>query len=219
MKSILCFGDSNTWGYDPAGPGLPCPARFEFGKRWPNVMNAALGGGYYIIEEALNGRTTVFKDEVLPYRSGIDALPIACLSHMPLDFVIIMLGVNDTKHRIGKLAKDIAAGMGLLIDVVRSSNCGRDGGVPEIIVVAPLISGPVYSEAQRVSYGSGREQSIVLPKAIEEVSKTKGVHFFDSNSVAAVSQIDGVHMDEKGHAALGKALAQVIMRFHSGIIL
>ena len=54
MRTILCYGDSNTWGSDPE-----TGERFEEEVRWPGVLRRALGNGYHVIEEGLPGRTTV----------------------------------------------------------------------------------------------------------------------------------------------------------------
>ncbi len=59
MRRILCFGDSNTWGYDPATED-----RFDDQTRWTGVLQAALGTDFTVIEEGLNGRTTVWNDPI-----------------------------------------------------------------------------------------------------------------------------------------------------------
>ena len=59
MYEVLCFGDSNTWGYDPVSK-----QRFPNGVRWTGVLQAELGPGFRVIEEGLNGRTTVWEDPV-----------------------------------------------------------------------------------------------------------------------------------------------------------
>lgn len=41
---ILCFGDSLTWGSDPAISGHRLPGR------WPRVLQATFGPGYEVIE-------------------------------------------------------------------------------------------------------------------------------------------------------------------------
>lgn len=65
MKTILCYGDSNTWGYDPVTGG-----RLERDRRWPGVLRTQLGEGYLVIEEGLNGRTTVWDDPIEGYKNG-----------------------------------------------------------------------------------------------------------------------------------------------------
>ncbi len=73
MKRILCYGDSNTWGYDPLTTD-----RFDANTRWTRVLGKSLGGAYEVIEEGLNGRTTVWDDPIEGFKSGKDYL-IPCL--------------------------------------------------------------------------------------------------------------------------------------------
>ena len=65
--NILCFGDSNTWGYKPDKTG-----RFDEKTRWTGLLQQKLGPEYHIIEEGLCGRMTVFQDELRESRRGLD---------------------------------------------------------------------------------------------------------------------------------------------------
>ncbi|MEP0511047.1 MAG: GDSL-type esterase/lipase family protein, partial [Aurantimonas coralicida] len=81
MKTVLCYGDSLTWGYNPE-TGL----RHDYDSRWPNVLARALGEDVVVITDALNGRTTVFDDQmVMAERNGVKTLPTALGAHQPLD--------------------------------------------------------------------------------------------------------------------------------------
>ena len=95
MKSILCFGDSLTFGADPAVMGK----RHAFADRWPSALEAGLGADKVrVIAEGLGGRTTVFDDwNAAADRNGSRILPTLLESHSPLDAIIIMLGTNDIK--------------------------------------------------------------------------------------------------------------------------
>ena len=98
MKRILCYGDSNTWGYDPA-----TQERFDRATRWTGVLRTTLGDGYEILEEGLNGRTTVWDDPIEGYKNGHTYL-VPCLeTHRPVDLVVLMLGTNDLKKRFRRL--------------------------------------------------------------------------------------------------------------------
>jgi lysophospholipase L1-like esterase len=57
MKTVLCYGDSNTWGYNPSTED-----RYPLAERWVSVLALALGPEYLVIPEGLNGRTTVWPD-------------------------------------------------------------------------------------------------------------------------------------------------------------
>ena len=104
--NILCFGDSNTWGYKPDKSG-----RYDENIRWTGLLQKKLGSGYHIIEEGLCGRTTVFHDELREGRRGLDMIGVTVEMHDPLDLVIIMLGTNDCKSRYGASASVIAKGL------------------------------------------------------------------------------------------------------------
>ena len=120
MKSILCYGDLNTWGYIP-GTG----ERYPHDVRWTGVLKQTLGVGYHVIEEGLNGRTTVWDDPLMDGRNGKEYLTPCLASHAPLDSVIILLGTNDLKGRFSASVFDVASGIGLLVDIIRRSEEGR----------------------------------------------------------------------------------------------
>ena len=61
MRSVLCFGDSNTHGQIPGGSPLE---RFSGPERWPGVLQKKLGAKWHVIEEGLSGRTTIRDDPV-----------------------------------------------------------------------------------------------------------------------------------------------------------
>ena len=107
MPTIVCYGDSNTHGFDAATMG-----RFPRDVRWPGVLAAELGGIAEVIEEGLNGRTTIWDDPYLDGRNGRTYLLPCLRSHAPVDVLVLMLGTNDLKSIFGRSAAEIAAGAG-----------------------------------------------------------------------------------------------------------
>ena len=99
MAVILCYGDSNTWGYDPVGN-----ARFGPDDRWTGVLRTTLGSAHSVIEEGLNGRTTNVDDQIEEHRNGRTYLMPCVQSHAPFDVITIMLGTNDLKERFHRSA-------------------------------------------------------------------------------------------------------------------
>lgn len=103
--NILCFGDSNTYGYKPDGTG-----RFDTDTRWTSLLQKKLGADHRVIEEGLCGRTTVFQDDLREGRRGLDLIGVTLEMHNPIDLLIVMLGTNDCKTRYnasaGPLPKD-----------------------------------------------------------------------------------------------------------------
>ena len=105
MKQILCFGDSNTFGSDPSPEGF----RHPYHLRWPGIVQQLLGEEFFVIEEGMGGRTTVFSDPWEPMRCGISYLPVALQRHQPLDLVILSLGTNACKGMFSASPRVIAA--------------------------------------------------------------------------------------------------------------
>ena len=144
MRTILCYGDSNTWGYDPE-----TGERFPEDVRWPGVLRTKLGDDYRVIEEGLSGRTTVWDDPIEGvHKNGRTYLGPCLESHKPVDLVTLMLGTNDLKTRFGSSASDIAQGAAQLSEMVSRSGCGPGGGAPVVLLISP---------AGRGAYGHGRD--------------------------------------------------------------
>ncbi len=201
MTVIVAFGDSNTWGYDPAtGARLP-PA-----TRWTGVMAAALGSDHRVIEEGLNGRTTVFLDPIEPDRRGADYLPPCLRSHAPLDLVIIALGCNDMKARFNVSAAEIAFGAERLVVMALAEPVGPDGLPPRLLLVAPP---PIAKLSNFADMFRGAEpKSRELAARYAEVAERRGVGFVDAGQFIHCSDLDGIHYEADQHAALGHALAE-----------
>ncbi len=201
MVEILAFGDSLTWGADPA-TGLRHPPEFQ----WPRVLERALGEGFRVHADGLGGRTTCRDDDCGPCpRNGAKALPVALGVHMPLDLVILMLGTNDLKPVHGGKAISAQAGIRRLVEIVDAFPYKPRSAKPKILIVAPPLCGDEASAAT----ATGREiaEFRKLAPLYAQVAAAAGCGFFDAASVAEPSPIDGVHLDAPTTAALGRALA------------
>lgn len=208
MKTIVCFGDSNTWGYNPA-----TAERYPKAQRWPSVLTAVLEaakpGEYEVIAEGQNGRTTVWEDPVGQKKGSLYLLP--CLeSHKPVDLVIIMLGTNDLKHRFGVSSFDVAKGLVCLADMVKVSEFGPGNRAPAALLVAPPPFAKLTGFAQ--DFEGGFEKSLTLGRDIGALAAMKGIPFFDAGMVIRSSDLDGIHLDPEEQAKLGKALAGQVAR-------
>lgn len=209
-KSIVCFGDSLTWGFDPAaGKDF---RRFGFTERWTRRLQSELGSGYHVIEEGLNGRTTVFDDPVLGGMSGLADLPNVLASHMPVDLLVVMLGSNDLKRRFALTADEIARALGRVLAVAATSTCGPDGKAPEILVLVPPPVGNVEATFVGLWFDgdASREASRQLRETYPPVAEAYGAHCFDTATVVAPGAIDGLHLDADQLQPLAEALAKVI---------
>lgn len=208
-RTLLCFGDSNTHGTCPMAD-FADRRRFAAEIRWPGVVAARLGAGWQVIEEGHPGRTTVHPDPVEgAHKNGLPAFVVALESHRPVDVVVIMVGTNDLKERYSVGAGDIALSLEKLIVAARASECGPGFAAPEILLVAPPPVEETGCLAEMFRGGAGKSRD--LGQRIREIAARRAVAFFDAGTVVAASPIDGVHFAADGHAALGTALADLII--------
>ena len=201
MTVIVAFGDSNTWGSDPATGG-----RLPREQRWTTVMQNELGPGFEVIAEGLRGRTTVHDDPIEPYRSGAHALPPCLMSHAPLDLVILALGCNDLKKRFSLSAFDIAEGAARLILLTRAYGEGPDGRAPKILLIAPPPIARLTGYAEM--FEGGAEKSRLVGQRYREIASREGVAFLDAGAVIRCSDLDGIHYEADQHELLGRAAAK-----------
>jgi lysophospholipase L1-like esterase len=208
VNSILAFGDSLTWGFE-AGTHQ----RHAFEHRWPNALAAGLDGKARVIEEGLNGRTTVFPDPTsTPERNGAVALPMLLETHQPLDLVIIMLGTNDLKFANLCRAFDASMGMERLIKLTKAHNFIDGFPTPKILIMSPPAICKTKDEWFNDLWGHAIEESKLLAKNYKRVADEQGVHFFDAGSVAKTDPTDGGHLTAEDTRKLGQALVPVVER-------
>lgn len=201
MKNILCFGDSNTHGYIPGGKG-----RYPFNIRWTGRLQKNLGNGYYVIEEGLNGRTTIFEDTI-PGRRAIDYIAPCVRTHAPLDIIIFMLGSNDCKFEFNADEDDIAEGMQQVVETAKGAcqDCS-----PQILIISP----PYLSWQKWSSEFNERSEAVCrkLADKYKEVASRTGSMFMDASKFVKPSSEDMLHLDENGHKKLADVIAEKILK-------
>jgi lysophospholipase L1-like esterase len=211
-KTVLCFGDSLIWGFDPRGG--PSFVRYGLTERWTRRLQAELGSSYHVIEDGLSGRTTVFDDPVLGGMSGLAHLPTALATHMPLDLMVILLGTNDTKTRFGLNGDEIARCLGRLLEVMSKSNCGPGGKAPLalVLVLVPPTMGDVYGTWLEPLFDPDRGRAALerLRETYPTIAAAFGADCLDLNSVVGPGSIDGIHFDPDSLQPLATALAETI---------
>lgn len=210
MKRIVCFGDSNTWGYIPSKG-----TRYEKEIRWPGVLQAALGDGYEVLEAGISGLTTRWDNIFDPALNGSKVLDPVLLMHTPIDLVIMMLGTNDLKEQTAWASTQGAL---TLVNRIRERADLFTDGKARVLWVAP----PLVCDAHTIM--SGDPTSCVTEAETKKFAGyyTKYATFcqipwFNAADVAhplAEGEQgegvvgDGVHLPPSGHRALGLALAE-----------
>jgi len=205
QKTVLCYGDSNTWGYDPIHG-----CRYDRSVRWPGVLKKGLGREYDVIEEGLCGRTTVWDDPIDGY-NGLTHLTPILHSHAPLDLVVIMLGTNDLKSRFSLSPLDIAWSIGRLVDTVKNCGLSYTGPVPETLVVCPPPLGSMETSLIRDIFLGAEEKSYLLGKVMVTYCQEKNIDMINAGDFLMTTDTDGVHLEAAQHDILGKAIATKIL--------
>lgn len=206
MQTVLCYGDSNTWG---AGPmtGWDTQPRHPPTVRWTGVLQRQLGPGWQVIAEGLRGRTTVLDDPVDgTHLSGLRHLRACLESHEPIDVLVLMLGTNDFKRRFGMEAEDVAFGIDRLLREV--AFVLPPPSTPRIVLACPppiIVTGiftDMYREADR--------KFAPLPGLLRRLADARGTGFIDTGRLVAASPTDGIHFEPAEHEKLGMAMASAV---------
>lgn len=213
QKTILCYGDSNTWGYvplDPAKKNLTIQ-RYPRNIRWTGLLQQLVGENFFIVEEGLNSRTTNLDYQFPPDRNGKNYLPACLYSHAPIDLVILALGGNDLKVYFNRTAKEIRAGLRELVDIIQNSLYGNAMQMPPQILIIPPAKLPSFAEQHKDDNGviifEGAGKKIAeLEQEYADLAKEKNCHFLSVSHLISPSEIDGLHLDAAAH----KKLARII---------
>ena len=207
MKTVLCYGDSLTWGSDVETGG-----RHAFEDRWTSVLQKALGDHVRVIDEGLRGRTTAYDEHLADCdRNGARILPTVLYTHAPLDLVIFMLGSNDMKPAIAGTAAASLQGMRRLVEIAKHHAARIEGsGAPDALIVAPPPLVETADPFYAAMLAGGIEQSRMMASMYADLADEFECGFFDAGSIAKASPVDGVHLDAENTRALGKALAPMV---------
>ena len=202
IKTILCFGDSNTWGYIPGTDGK----RYPRGVRWTSVLQNLLGSSYEVISEGLPGRV-IASSKASAHKNGMSYILPCLLSHDPVDTVILMLGTNDVKHKYGFTAEDIAKNLEEKILILKNADVENKNEI-KIVIVCP----PPIVEAQNGWHDLFNMDAMVhLQKHYRDVAVTYGCAFVNAGEYISSSPLDGIHFDEEGHKKLAEVLQGIIL--------
>ncbi len=203
-KTILCFGDSNTHGINPADD-----TRFPKSKRWTTILQEHLRKDFEIIVEGLPGRTSSVDDPIEgKSKNGRRYLKPCLDSHSPIDLVIVMLGTCEMKKRYSFTAQDIALSMEHLIKILLASDAGPGGKAPEILLLSPIPLAPNIDKSPLYK-GAAHLPQEVAP-LYEELAKRYEFAFLETGKFVAASSLDGLHLDLESHRKLGTAVAAIV---------
>ena len=213
MKKILIYGDSNAWGYDSSRyvPEADAFQRMTEAERWPALVRSQLGPEYFVIEDALNGRTTVWDDPYMPGRNGQQGLRVALDAQAPLDLVVIHLGCNELKDYFNLSPGMIARGAETLVRECEVSYYGYPA--PKILLMSPAPTHPdIAVIRESSSFGpTAYKRSCELGKYYKAVAEKHHCGFIDCAELDfEINTVDGLHYSRADHAKLAPVVTRKI---------
>lgn len=194
---LFCYGDSNTYGYDPFGMGL----RYEAKDRWGNLV-ASKVSTCFVVNAGQNGRE-------IPTNGWESAEGVAAqmaVDTEPGDMILIMLGTNDLLLG-GATAEETTRRMKNFLTAVAERAPKR-----KILLIGPV----AMKRGFWVTEDGFVEESRRLIEAYERLaSQIEGVDFVDANSWGVELTQDGVHFTKEGHKAFAEGLTKYLKLCYS----
>jgi len=210
LVTLLCFGDSNTWGYNPV-----TWERYPLNIRWPGVLQNNLGENYRVIEEGQNGRTAVEGKAFVGFNTSKTDLVSTLANHGPVDLVILMLGTNDLLMSSSVSPDDVGKGIDVLLEVIRNSGAGPGRSAPAVLLLAPPPIGSLAGETAAIE--SAVTQSHLFAERYASIAADFGCAFLNTGEIVRSSEIDGSHLDASEHKKLGFAVAKRVRMIFTSV--
>ncbi len=202
MRRILCFGDSNTYGYSPDGQ------RYAEDSIWPGIMGNLLGERFEVIADGKNGRTIAFDDPYMEGCNGMRDIEASLEANAPLDLVVLMLGTNDLKKYFDATPAQIAENLKAMCELIQQKTEAK------ILIASPMLLGDEIEFSPTLSLEFGRAQidySFDFAPQFSKVAKEVGAGFIDLAVVAMSSGADCLHLMPEEHQQIGVAMKDKVL--------
>ena len=186
MKRVICFGDSNTFGYDPRSY---LGSQYPEDVRWTGLLRDM---GWDVVNYGQNGLR-------IPRESQFPAITDLLHRTAPADVVTVMLGGNDLLN--GMTAEETAARMKALLRCMK-----EHAGAAVVLLIAP----PPLRLGDWVQTRGLIDESKRLGGLYRQLAGKLDIAFADAGAWDVALTFDGVHFSPEGHAAFAKGLAQAL---------
>lgn len=202
MRKILCFGDSNTYGYNPKNS-----SRYDQNTRWSGVLQSLLGSEFQIVEAGANNRTAFCDNPSGVESTGYKILPVYLQKYPDIDLVVLAIGINDLQMAYDISLKDFEKYLIEMVDYIKLKT------ESQVLIAAPsVITGNILKSHFALMFNkTSIEKSLYLTDIYKKASEETSSHFIDLNQIARVSVLDGLHYEPEEHAKIAKAMSQKIL--------
>ena len=198
MKKVLCFGDSNTYGFVPG----KC-TRYDKNTRWTGVLQALCGSDFSIIEGGCNNRTAFVDNPAGAEQTGYKILP-EYFTKDYFDIVVLAIGINDLQLFFKPTLEEFEQGIEKLIKITKdlSPNAKIILVCPSKLDLAGIKSGVFSFQFDEISV----EKSYHLSQIYKKLAEKHACKLVDLNEIVKVSPLDGLHFSAESHKKIAENL-------------
>ena len=203
MKKVLCFGDSNTYGFNPING-----TRYAKSERWSGILQGLTKGDFQIVEAGCNNRTAFSENPAGKMMTGIKILP-ECLTDN-FDIVIIAVGINDLQFSYDVKISDYEIGIERLINIVKEKLPSA-----KIILLSPseISENILNSFFANLFDEKSIEKSKLLSSIYEKIANKYNCEILDLNKIATPSKTDGFHYEIEEHNKIANCIFELLKKF------
>ena len=201
MKKILCFGDSNTYGFIPQNG-----ERYDADTRWTGVLQNFSKNKFEIIEAGCNNRTCFVDNPAGEMFTGYKILPKYLEDD--LDFVILAIGINDLQPSYNVDYTDIKNGIEKLIKLVQKHSKNS-----KILIVSPskITEDILKSNFSFMFDKTSIEKCQKINTIYKLTAEQNSCLFLDLDKIVKVSPLDGLHYEPESHEIIAKEIYKIIV--------
>jgi len=202
MKKILCYGDSNTFGYNPYDA-----SRYDVHTRWTAILQNILGNKYLVIEEGGCDRTGIADNDKGFEFSAQKHFPKLLSETGKVDILVLWIGTNDLQFKYNLNFEQIEKGLEKLI-LTAKNYAQKIVFIPSVELSDNILDGFFSFQFDKGSVLKSEKMSEIYKK----LSKTYNLEYFDINKFVKPSPNDGLHYDANGHKIIAQKLSEFLLK-------
>ena len=196
MKKILCFGDSNTYGFNPKDG-----SRYDINTRWAGRLKDI----YDVTEAGYNNRTAFSDNPAGDNFTGYKILPEYLKENF--DYIITQIGINDLQKSYNVNLSVFENGMEKFFNLIKTHS-----PYSKVIILAPcVIKENILNSYFKLFFdeNSIEKSKLILP-VYEKIAGQNNYTLIDLNKITTVSNIDGLHYEPEQHEKIFNEVIKLI---------
>ena len=196
MRKILCFGDSNTYGFNPKDG-----SRYDINTRWSGRLKNICE----VTEAGCNNRTAFSDNPAGDNFTGYKILPQYLKQHF--DYIFVQIGINDLQKSYNVNFNDFENGMTKFFNLIKLYSTSS-----KVIILAPcVIKENILNSYFKLFFdeNSIEKSKLILP-VYKKIAKQNNYTLVDLNEITDTSNIDGLHYEPEQHKIIYNTVIQLI---------